>query len=73
MMRYDGGCFAEDSLWVRNMLAKYTGKDAVIFSNLPLIYCVPHGIWKRPDRYAKANYTDATSQFLLYPRRKEVM
>jgi hypothetical protein len=69
-LRYDGACLAEDSLWVRNMLKKYQHKDSVIFSNLPLIYCVPHGVWKRPTHFDKANYTMATRPYLLYPRER---
>ena len=43
LRRSDGGCFSEDTLWLRALLRKYREKDEALYMDLPLIFYIPNG------------------------------
>ena len=43
LRRSDGGCFSEDTLWLRALLKKFRGKDEALYVDLPLIFYIPNG------------------------------
>jgi len=46
--RSDGSCLAEDSLWFRKVLEIFRENDETLYMDMPLIFYIPSGFWKRP-------------------------